>query len=189
MPATARFGDNPIKDPLAGNEKLVGTDPTTGDDFCTTPEILTQYAQENMALAGDGSPGLMSAAQADKLDALYTKDELDAIFAQLGQFPFPIFIGTVVDGFIEVYRHVLLEPVVFDYFYFGMSSGSSLVSVKINGTNVTGWTGIPLNSSGGTATATAAKTMNAGDVLGLEFSSSSGPPTNLRMTLKGNVTL
>lgn len=189
MPATARFGDNPVKDPLAGNELLAGTDPGTGDDICVTPEILTQYAQENMSPAGGGEPGLMTAAQADKLNDLYTKAELDAIFAQLGQFPFPIFIGTVVNGFIEIYRHVLAEPVVFDYFYFGMSSGSSTVTVKINGVAVTGWTGIPVNSSGGTATATAAKTMNPGDVLGLEFTGSGGTPSNLRMTLKGNVSL
>lgn len=187
--ATARLGDNPIKNPLAGNEKIAGTDPDTGDDFSVTPDILTQFVQEGMSLASGTSQGLMSGAQAEKLNDLYTRAELDAIFGQLGQFPFPIFFGTVSDGFVEVYRNVLDQSVEFDFFYFGMSSGSSIVTVKIDGTPVTGWTSIPLNSSGGSATATAAKTLAPGAVLGLEFAGSGGTPSNLRLTLKGDLSL
>lgn len=186
--ATARLGDNPVKNPLAGNELLAGTDPSNDSDFCVTPEILTQYAQDHMAIAGPAGQGAMSAAQAEKLDALFSRGDLDFIFNQLFQFPFPIFIGTVVNGFIEVYRNVLGNAVVFDYFYFGMSSGSSIVTVKIDGVAVTGWTNIPVNTGGGQVFATAAKTMAPGSVLGLEFSGSGGTPANLRLTLKGQVT-
>lgn len=187
--ATARFGDNPVKNPLAGNELLPGTDQDTDDDICVTPAILSQYTQDNMGLASGTSQGAMSGAQSEKLNALYTRSELDAKLAALGQFPFPIFFGTVSDGFVEVYRNVLDQSVEFDFFYFGMSSGSSIVTVKIDGTPVTGWTSIPLNSSGGSATATAAKTLAPGAVLGLEFAGSGGTPSNLRLTLKGDLSL
>lgn len=187
--ALARLGDNPIKNPLAGNEKLVGTDPNTDLDFCVTPDILSQFVQDTMGLASGTSQGAMSGAQAEKLDALYTRAELDAIFATLSQFPFPVFFGTVSDGFVEIYRNVLDESVVFDFLYFGMSSGSSLVTVKIDGTPVTGWTNVALSSVGGSATASAAKTLAPGAVLGLEFSGSGGPATNLRLTLKGDIDL
>ncbi len=70
-----------------------------------------------------------------------------------------------------------------------MSSGSSLVTIKIDGTPVTGWTSFPVNVAGGIATATAAKSMAPGSVLGIQFASSGGTPANLRLTLKGNITL
>ncbi len=140
-----------------------------------------------MGLANGTSQGAMSGAQATKLDALYTRAELDVILTAHNQFPFPIFFGTVTNGFVEVYRNVLGQAVVFDYLYQGMSSGSSLVTVKIDGTPVTGWTSVPCNVAGGSATATAAKTLAPGSVLGLEFAGSGGTPSNLRLTLKGNI--
>jgi hypothetical protein len=187
--ATARLGDNPTKTDLSGVERIAGTDPDTDEDFCVTPDILSQFVQENMALASGTSQGAMSGAQAEKLNALYTRSELDAIIGQLGQFPFPVFIGTVVDGFIEIYRNVLDESVVFDFMYFQMSSGSTLLTVKIDGVAVTGWTGVPISTASGAATATAAKTIAPGGVLGLEFSGSGGTPSNLRLTLKGDIDL
>ncbi len=189
MPSTARLGDNPIKDPLAGNEKLAGTDPDTNVDFCVTPDILSQFIQENMGLANGSSQGAMSSEQSVKLDALYTRAELDVILAAHSQFPFPIFFGTVSDGFVEIYRNVLDEPVEFDFMWYQMSSGSSLLTVKIDGVAVTGWTGIPISTVSNGATATAAKTLPSGSVLGLEFSGSGGSPANLRLTLKGNLVL
>ncbi len=185
--ALARLGDNPVKDPLAGNEKLTGTDPNTGNDFCVTPDILTQFVQDNLGLASGTSQGAMSGAQAEKLNALYTRAELDVILAAHNQFPFPIFFGTVTNGFVEVYRNVLGQAIVFDYFYQAMSSGSSLVTVKIDGTPVTGWTSVPVNVAGSQVFATAAKTLAPGSVLGLEFAGSGGTPTNLRLTLKGAI--
>lgn len=186
---TARFSDNPVKNPLQGNELIPGTDPDTDDDFSVTPEILTQFAQENMGLANGTTQGAMSGAQSEKLNDLYTRAELDAIIAQLGQFPFPVFIGTVVDGFIEIYRNVLGEPVVFDFMWFALSSGSTTLTVKIDGVAVTGWTNVAVTTASGGASATADKTLPAGSILGLEFSGSGGPPTNLRLTLKGNLDL
>jgi hypothetical protein len=175
--ATARLGDNPIKDPLAGNERIAGTD------------ILTQYVQENLGLANGSSQGAMSSEQYEKLNDLYTREELDVILTAHNQFPFPIFFGTVSDGFVEVYRNVLDQSVDFDFMWFQMSSGSSLLTVKIDGVAVTGWTGVPISTVSGGAIATAAKTLPAGSVLGLEFSGSGGSPTNLRLTLRGDLVL
>lgn len=187
--ATARLGDNPIKDPLVGNEEIAGTDPDTNSDFTTTPDILTQFVQENLGLANGSSQGAMSSAQYEKLEALYTRAELDVILAAHNQFPFPIFFGTVSDGFVEVYRNVLDQSVEFSFMWFQMSSGSSLLTVKIDGVAVTGWTGVPISTASGGAVASANKTLPAGSVLGLEFAGSSGSPTNLRLTLRGDIVL
>lgn len=187
--ATARFSDNPVKNPLAGNELLAGTDSNNDTDICVTPDILVQYTQDNMGLASGTSQGAMSGAQAEKLDDLYTRAELDGIIAQLGQFPFPVFFGTVSDGFVEVYRNVLDESVTFEFMWFQMSSGSSLLTVKIDGVAVTGWTSIPIGTVSDGASATAANVLPSGSVLGFEFAGSGGSPTNLRLTLKGNIDL
>lgn len=184
----ARFGDNPIANPVPANALIPFEDPTNDDDFCVTPAILTSFVQEHMALANGTNNGLMSGAQADKLNALYTKAQLDSFFTQLGQFPFPVFIASPVDGFIEVYQNVLGNEVVFDFMYFDLSSGSTFLTVKIDGVPVTGWTNVLITNVSGGAVATAAKTIPPAGILGLEFSGS-GAPENLRVTMKGNVVL
>ncbi len=184
----ARFGDNPLKNPLSGSEIIAATDPSSGDDCGITPDVLTQFAQENMGLANGTSQGLVSGPNGDKLNSLRTNAQNDLLNAQLGQIPFPIFIGSPVDGFIEVYQNVLDNSIVFDFMYFALASGSTNLTVKIDGTPVTGWSNVPVTSSGGGAVAAAAKTIAPGSVLGLQFSGGS-TPVNLRVTLKGDVTL
>lgn len=184
----ARFGDNPIYSDPPGDLRIPCEDLTTDDDYCLTPDILTTFAQENMPLATGSENGLISGANADKLTALYTKAELDALFAQTAQFPFPIFIASPSDGFIEVFQNVLDNDVVWDAAAFALSSGTGYLTVKIDGTPITGWDNLHLTSTPGSATATAAKTLAPGSVLGLEFSAGA-TPVNLRLTLKGDVTL
>lgn len=184
----ARFSDNPQKSPLTGSELLAATDTDTGNDIAITPDALTQYAQENMSLAGGSENGLMTGAQSNKLNALRTDAATDLLLAQLGQIPFPIFIGTPVDGTIELYRNVLGNNIVFDFMYFELSSGSTNVSVLIDGTPITGWSSVPVTTASGSAAATAAKTLAPGSVLSLTFAGSS-TPQNLRLSLKGNLSL
>lgn len=185
----ARFGDNPILTSPPANLQIPAENPATEDDVCVTPDILTQFAQDNMPLAGGSETrGLISGDNADKLTALYTKAELDAIFTQFAQFPFPIFIANPVDGFIEVYRNVLDNDVEFDFMWFQMTAGTSLLTVKIDGVPVTGWESVLLSNVSTGAIATAAKTLPSGSVLGLEFASTGGAE-NLRLTLKGSLTL
>lgn len=184
----ARFSDNPQKSPLSGSEILPGTDTDTDDDIAITPDAITQYAQDNMALASGTNQGLVSGPEADKLTGLRTDAATDALLAQLGQIPFPIFIGTPVDGAIQIYRNVLSNNVEFDFMDYALSSGSTNLTVTIDGTPVTGWSAKNITTASGSASATAAKTLIPGAVLGLTFAGSSSPQ-NLRLSLKGNLTL
>ena len=108
--------------------------------------------------------------------------------AQLGQIPFPIFIAAPVNGFTEIYRNVLGNSIEFNFMWYALSSGSATLTLKIDGTPITGWTSVALTTASGGATATAAKTLPSGSILGLEFSSCAAP-TNLRLSLKGNMVL
>lgn len=186
--STARLGDNPTKDPLAGNERIAATDPSTDSDVCLTPDILTVYAQENMGLANGSSQGAMSGPQADKLDALPTAAELESTHTQLGQFPFPIFIPNPVDGFVEIFRNVLDNDIVWDFCWFALSSGSTILTLYIDGDPIVGWSNMPITTESSGATATSNKTLAPGSILGIGFAGSAAPE-NLRLTLKGDITL
>lgn len=169
--------------------RIPGTNEDTSEDICVTPDILTLYAQENMPLAGGAvTRGLISGDNADKLTALYTKAELDAIFTQFRQFPFPVFIGSPVDGSIELYRNVLDNDVVFESLWFGLSVGSGFLTVTIDGTPITGLDNIAISGSSG-AIATAANTLPPGSILGFTFAGMDPASENLRVTLRGKITL
>ncbi len=184
----ARFSDNPIKSQLAGNERIGATDISTGDDCAITPDVLVQFAQDNLLPATGSQQGVVSGPDGDKLTALRTNAQNDALNVQLGQIPFPIFIGSPVDGFIEIYRNVLDNSILFDFMWFALASGSTNLTVKIDGTPVTGWTSVPITSASNGAQSTAANTLPAGSILGLQFSASNSP-VNLRLTLKGDIVL
>lgn len=185
----ARLGDNPVTSPAPAAAHIPCENMDTNEDICVTPAILTLFAQENMDFAG-GSVlrGLISGTNADKLTALYTKAELDAIFTQFCQFPFPVFIGSPVDGAIELYRNVLDNDVVFESLWFGLSSGTGILSVTIDGTPITGLDNIAISGSSG-AIATALNTLAPGSILGFTFSGMDPAAENLRVTLRGKITL
>lgn len=184
----ARFGDNPLYLDPPGDLRIPCEYLTTDDDYCLTPDILTQFAQENMDLASGTNNGLISGPEADKLAVLYTKAQLDSLFSQLGQFPFPIFIANPVNGSIEIYRHIITNPVTWGSTWFALSSGTAYVTVTIDGVPVTGWENIHLTSASTGAVATGANVMPQGSILGLTFAGC-GSPVNLRLTLGGQLTL
>jgi hypothetical protein len=62
------------------------------------------------------------------------------------------------------------------------SSGSVTAAIKINGTNITGLSGISVTSTPQNVAATAANTVAVGDTLSLVFSSASSP-ANIQFTL------
>lgn len=183
-----RFSGNPQKNPITGSELLPATDTSSGNDVAITPIVLTQFVQANMGLANGSTQGAVSGADGTKLSALRTKAQDDALLAQLGQIPFPVFIGTPVNGTIEIYRNVLNNSVVFDFMWFALSSGSTNLTVKIDGNPVNGFENINITTVSNGATATANKTLASGSILALTFDASNSPQ-NLRLSIKGNITL
>jgi hypothetical protein len=69
-----------------------------------------------------------------------------------------------------------------DVFQIQTSSGTVTAAVKINGTNVTGLSGISVSTTPQNVTATAANVVAVGDRVQLVFSSSSSP-VNINFTL------
>lgn len=186
--ADARLGENPVKTDLSGNELIPATDPSTNADVCITPITLRNFSQVGYPLASGSTNGLMTGPQSDKLNALYNQANLLNLFSQLAQQAIPLFIGTPTDGFIEIYQHVLSQPMTFGTMDYRCSSGSTTAQIQINGVNVTGW-GVGVTAVAGAATASGANVMSNGDKLGVNFSGTTGGCANVRLTLGGNLTL
>ncbi len=186
--ANVRFGDQPARSSLNGNEIIPFEDPNTDVDGSMTPVVITEFARQTMALASGSNRGLMSGSSAGKLSALRTNEENDALNAQLGQQSIPIFIGSVVDGEIEVFENLYTNEFEFDRLAFGLSSGSTVLTVKIDGVPVTGWQSINVNPTRAVATATANKTLPVYGVVSLLLEDSN-TPVNFNLTLKGNINL
>lgn len=183
-----RFNANPAQNPLIGTEAIPATDISSGNDCKITPVVLTEFARSTMALASGSNNGLMSGSQAARLNGLYSNEAINAFLAQVGQVSVPLFFPDVADGTIEVFENVLDNDVVFSRMGFGLSSGSTIMTARIDAVPVTGWTNLAVTSGDGTATATAARTIAPGSILSLQFSSS-GTPENLRLTLRGDMDL
>jgi hypothetical protein len=183
----ARFSGNPIKNPLAGNEIIPATDPSTTDDIGLTPAILTNYSQQNMGLATGSAQGLISGANADKLTALPT----DAQLQQLLEVAFPLFIGAPTDGVQSIYTHLLDPQWEFTNGYGAVSAGSTNLTITINGTPVNGWNNIPITSTGAPfpTTLDASATLPAGSTLGLTLAGTTGNCANMRFSMKASSVL
>ena len=65
------------------------------------------------------------------------------------------------------------------------ASGTVVVTVKINGTAVTGLNGVTINSTPQDITATAANTYVSGNRITVEYGAVTGSPTNLEFTIGG----
>ena len=181
----ARFSDNPTKSPLSGAELIPATDPSTGNDIAITPVILQQFTQAMGGLAMGTTNGLMTGSQSDKLNALFNQTQFINCLNQLSGQAYPFFSGQPADGFIEVYQHVLQQPVNLNSVAACCSAGSTNVIVMINGIAVTG---LSFGISAGTttlSTATANFQMVNNSVLGLNFSGTTGTCRNARITLLG----
>lgn len=185
----ARLNQNPVKAVLAGTEGWAAVDPSTGDDVGLTPLTITQFAQSNMALASGIDQGLMSGAQATKLNALPAVASLNSQIGQLAEVAFPIFVSSPADGTIEIYTHVLDTPWVLDFARIGLSAGSTNVTLMKNGANIAGLTNCPISVTAATFTGTDTvpnMTLNSGDVLGITLAGTTGTAKNLMLSLRAN---
>lgn len=187
----ARFPDNPTKDPLDGSEIIPGTDTGTGDDIKFTPQVLANYVVNLLPIATGAQRGVVSGPNGDKLAALYSKAQIDALLAQLAQTLLPIFFGTAANGSVQLLVNNTANAIVLNAAAFACSVGSAVAAITIDGTPVTGLTGMAVSATPGTAAASAANTLGVGQVLGITFTGSSGSPgpENVRITLKGTVVL
>jgi hypothetical protein len=183
----ARLNENPIKSPLTGNEGFAATDPATGTDVGLTPITITQFAQQNMSLAAGSAQGLMSGAQAVKLNGLPSPASLASQLAQLGEVSFPIFISKPADGTIVLYQHVLDVPWVIQFAYAIMGAGSTNVSIQKGFTPIAGMTNVPVTGVSSTITSTDTppnNTFNSTNALSLQFSGTTGDAADLTLSLK-----
>lgn len=178
----ARFSDEPIKNPLSGNEVIPATDPSNDMDCGMTPLIITAFAQEHMTVASGTSNGLISAAQIAKLDALNTQSENDAVTLQLAEVEIPIFIGSTTDGFIEIYSHGLAIPWLMVSMFNKVAAGSTNLTLTKNGTPMSGVTNVPITSAGVGSSfsgSPALITFNSNDLLGVTLAGTTGNCKNL----------
>lgn len=182
----ARFSDDPLKNPLTGNEFIPATDPATDDDISMTPAIITQFVMTTGSLANGSSNGFIDAANYAKLIALPTDAALSSQLGELAQVSVPIFIAAPTNGTIVIYQHVLSVPWVIQEMVLFTSAGSTNVQLQINGTPITfAPFGITNPATTGTATTTniasnaTGRTLHTGDQLGIAFSGSTGNVANL----------
>jgi hypothetical protein len=181
----ARFSDNPTKSPLSGAEIIPATDPSTGNDIGITPVILQQFTQSAGGLASGSTNGLMTGPQSDKLNSLFNQTQFINCLNQLSGQAYPFFSGQPADGFIEIYQHVLQQPVNLNSVAAKCSAGSTNVVVMINGVAVTG---LSFGISAGSTTlsnATANFQLVNNSVVGFNFTGTTGNCRNVRITLLG----
>lgn len=188
----ARFGDNPLKNPLTGNEVLAAQDPSTGNDIGITPLVITQFVGTHLAVANGSSNGLIDAAAYAKLLALYTQAQTDIRVSKLAEVAIPIFFAVPTNGTFAIYQHVLDIPWVFERANFMVSAGSTNVTILKNGVAIPGFTNIPAASvaaqylvSGGSSN----YTLNYGDTLSISFAGTTGNAANLAVGVKANATI
>jgi len=184
----ARFSDNPIKSVLAGNELLPGTDPSSGDDICVTPDIFLTYCAQNLPLATATGNGLFTSSGFSRLfDETYTKDEIDAKNAILKVNVIGFFVGVVADGYLEFYCHLDNDMTITEAF-FKTSSGTVTASVQIDGVSVTGLANIAVTSAGQRVAATALNFLPSASKLGLLFATNAAA-LNFYVTIAGTMNL
>lgn len=188
----ARFSDEPLKNPLTGTEVFAGTDLSTMEDIGTNALIITQFAQLNMTLASGSTQGLMSGSQSDKLNALFTQADINAVINDFAQVALPAFFGSPANGFLNYYYHAIGVAWVLLTGYAVVSSGSTNLTLAKNGTPLAGATSIPVTTTGGAFTITFApvvSTLNQGDSLGVTFAGTTGNCANLIISLTANATI
>ncbi len=183
-----RFTDNPSQAPLTGNMAIPATNVGTGNDVKFGPDDIVSYCQTHMAVANGSNSGLMSGSNAGKLNNLRTRDQDDAIFAQLAQTSIPLFIVDPEDGSIEVFENLTDDDLLISRVAYGMSAGSAIMTATIDDIPITGMTNLAASTVGHTAAGTAANTLPPGSKLGLMFSSV-GSAKNLRVTFRGDMQL
>lgn len=168
----ARFGDNPVKSPLAGNELIAAEDPSDDTDICITPDILVAYAADNLPLSTDTGNGFMSSTDHARLYNTYTQAQIDAKNAILKVELIGFYIGTVANGYIEFYCHLDNDMTITEA-YFKCASGTVNCSVQINGVTITGLSVIAVSSAGSRVAASALNFLASANKVGLLFAANS----------------
>lgn len=188
----ARFGDNPLKAPLVGNEVIAAEDLTTGKDCGITPLQIIQFAATHMQVANGSTNGLIDPVNYSKLMGLDTQAQTDARVAKLSEVAFPIFFAVPTNGTFAIYQHVLDMPWVLERANLMVSAGSTNVSILKNGVAVPGFTSIPATSvpaqflvSGGSSNFT----INYGDIVSISFAGTTGNAANLAVGVKAIATI
>lgn len=183
----ARFGDNPVKSPLAGNELIPATDPSDDSDIALTPDILAAYLASNLPLATATGNGLMSSTDYARLYDTYTIAQIDAKNAILKVELIGFYIGTVANGYIEFYCHLDNDCYIQEA-WLKTASGTVTCSVQINGVSVTGLATLAVSSTGQRFAATALNFLESGDVVGLLMASNSAA-LGFYITIAGTMNL
>ena len=185
----ARFSGNPQKSPLAGNEDIAATDPSTGNDIAITPLVITQFVATNMGVAAGSTNGLIDAASYAKLLALDTQAQTNVRVGQLAEMPFPIFFSAPANGTFVIYQHILDIAIQLQNGYFFCSAGSTNVTILKNGSAIPGFTSVPATTvpaqysvSGGSTN----YTFNIGDILSINFAGTTGNCVNVGASLRAN---
>lgn len=188
----ARFGDNPLKSVLVGNEQIPAQDPSTGDDIQFTPLIITQFVMSNGGLANGSTNGLIDPLNYAKLLALDSQAQTNARVAQLSEEAIAAFFSVPTNGTFTIYQHVLDIPWVLALSKLIVSAGSTNVSILKNGVAIAGFTLNPATTvsgqyavSGGSSNYTFA----FGDVLALSFTGTTGNCANLAASIKAIATI
>lgn len=163
-----RLGSNPIKTPLSGNELLSGEDPSDNADICVTPNILVDYAADNLPLATVTGNGLMGYVDYLRLYDTFTIEEINQKNSILKVELIGFYVGIVANGYIEFYCHLNNDMTILEA-YFKCASGTVNCSVQINGITVTGLSAIAVSSAGSRVAATAANVLLSADKVGLLF--------------------
>lgn len=185
----ARFIDEPIKNPLSGNEVGAATDPSTMNDVGWTPFTIIQFAQLNMALASGTSRGLISGGDADKLHALDTQAQNQAITDQLAEVALPAFFGHPADGAFNFYYHTLSVSWLFSEMFCQVSAGSTNLTITKNGVPMGGATSVPITTAGQGSTFSDSPPLNeisSGDRVGISFTGTTGNCANLIVSINAN---
>ena len=143
---------------------------------------LTSAADRLPYFTGSGAAALATFTAAGR--ALVDDADAAAQRATLGLSTIArsVFVNTPVDGTLVVEAKAAFAFTIAQVRGLKTSSGSLSLAVQVNGTNVTGLSGLSVTTSAQDASATAANAVSVGDRVTVVISSSSGP-ANLEFTL------
>lgn len=171
----ARFGDNPIKSPLVGTELLAGTDADTNLDICVTPDAIVDYANDHLRLADSSEPGLLSAADFQKLFNLPDFASYSATVARLAHQPMGFFVAVPANGSVTFFCNPLTGlAIAISKIRYKVSAGTLTLAININGTPITAFASLAVTSTLGSATSSPEAILESDDLLSFTISANSG---------------
>jgi hypothetical protein len=165
-----RFKDNTTKNPPVDADIVPGWDSAGTDaDVKFTLGNLAAYVLAKLTAATDAAAGLLSAALYTKLNTAYTNAQVDAANAKLAEQPISFLITTPADGFMEIFRNPLSVALTLDVMLSKLNAGTLTLTIKIDGTAVTGFNNVPVSTTWQGSVASALLTLPVGATLGVEI--------------------